>query len=463
MFQHAHSNCCAGSVSEGFHLSSLRSCLLPLLFVAVAGTSAFAESKRPNIILIMADDMGFECVEANGGETFRTPHLNRLAQSGIRFENCFSQPLCTPSRVQIMTGIYNSRNYQQFGILSPESFTFGNLLQNAGYKTCVVGKWQLQGGFEGPNKFGFDEYCLWQLTRRANRYPNPGLEINHEEKDFKNGEYGPDIVSDYGCDFIRRNANGDQPFFLYYPMILPHWPFEATPDSEEWNPRARVNDVTEKGANKKSQKFFVDMVEYADKLVGKIVQQLEKSNIRDNTLIIFTGDNGSYESIKSTFRGKEWIGGKRYMTDNGTRNSLIASWPARIKAQTTHSDLIDFSDILPTLADVSGATIPSSITLSGRSFAPQLQGEPGNPRQWVYCWYFRNGKPVDGGKKHEAGEFARNLKYKLYRTGEFYDIDADFYEQSPLSIEKLTPAQKQVYSQLKQVIEDQTRPGFYTP
>lgn len=173
--------------------------------------------RPPNIVLIMADDMGYECVGANGGETYQTPNLDQLAAGGLRFENCFSQPICTPSRVKIMTGMTNSRNYREFGLLPPDSRTIGNVLHDAGYSTCVVGKWQLQGGFEGPRKFGFDEYCLWQLTRRANRYPNPGLEINGEEKNFRHGEYGPDIVSDYGCDFIRRSAAGDQPFFLLLP------------------------------------------------------------------------------------------------------------------------------------------------------------------------------------------------------------------------------------------------------
>ena len=416
---------------------------------------------RPNIVLIMADDMGYECVGANGGQSFQTPNLDQLAASGMRFENCFSQPICTPSRVKIMTGMSNSRNYQEFGLLPPGSVTFGNVLRDAGYSTCVVGKWQLKGGFEGPNHFGFDEYCLWQLTRRPNRYPNPGLEINGEEKDFKEGQYGPDLVSDYGCDFIRRKAKGDQPFFLYYPMILPHWPFEPTPVSAEWDPLARRTDVTEKGANKTNAKFFKDMVHYVDGIVGKLVQELEASGVRKNTLIIFTGDNGSYESIVSQFRGREWRGGKSYMTDNGTRNSLIASWPARIAAGSTNQDLIDFSDFLPTLAEAAQTPSADDNSVTGQSFFPQLCGMPGTPREWVYCWYFRNGKAANGGKKHTAGEFARNLRYKLYHTGEFYDLDSDRSEQMPLSEELLSEDQQAVRSQLQDVLNSQTRKGFY--
>ena len=121
---------------------------------------------KPNIVFIMADDFGYECVGANGGTSYQTPVLDQMAKEGMRFEHCYSQPICTPSRVKLMTGISNMRNYGKFGFLDPKQTTFANLLKKEGYATCIVGKWQLQGGLEGPNKFGFDEYCLWQLNRR---------------------------------------------------------------------------------------------------------------------------------------------------------------------------------------------------------------------------------------------------------------------------------------------------------
>src|SRR6056297_2142443 len=173
-----------------------------------------SEPARPNIVLIMADDIGMECLSCYGSEMYETPNLDALAASGIRFEHAHSQPICTPSRVQIMTGIYNNRNYIRFGLLDPAAKTFGHLFQNAGYKTVIAGKWQLEGGFEGPNKFGFDEYCLWQLTRRPPRFPNPGFEINGKQVDFNDGEYGPDIATDYLCEFFEQNQ--DEPFLAYY-------------------------------------------------------------------------------------------------------------------------------------------------------------------------------------------------------------------------------------------------------
>jgi|TARA_Y100000780_G_scaffold96969_1_gene88294 arylsulfatase A len=148
------------------------------IVVALAGLASGQAAGEPNIVLIMADDMGYECVTANGGESYSTPNLDRLARGGMRFEHCYSQPICTPSRVQLMTGNYNQRNYIRFGLLDPAVTTFGHLAKRAGYATCIGGKWQLENGLKGPNHFGFDEYCLWQLTRRPSRYPNPGLEVN---------------------------------------------------------------------------------------------------------------------------------------------------------------------------------------------------------------------------------------------------------------------------------------------
>ena len=180
------------------------SCVCSLLLLSVAGQALSFEA-RPNIVLIMADDFGYECVGANGCVAYATPRLDELARTGMRFEHCHVQPLCTPTRVQLMTGQYNDRNYIRFGILDPAAVTFANLLQQAGYKTCIAGKWQLLGEFAGPTHFGFDEYCLWQLNRRPSRYANPGLEVNGRRVDYVNGEYGPDLVQEYACEFMTRH------------------------------------------------------------------------------------------------------------------------------------------------------------------------------------------------------------------------------------------------------------------
>jgi len=275
-----------------------------------------------NIILMMADDFGYECVSANGGESYQTPNLDRLAATGMRFEHCHAQPLCTPTRVQLMTGRYNVRNYINFGTLLRTETTFGHLMKGAGYATGICGKWQLGGELDSPQHFGFEEACLWQQTRRPPRYANPGLEYNGAEKDFTHGEYGPTLVNDFALSFITKNK--EKPFFLYYPMILTHNPFQPTPDSPDWDP-------TISSENKQqSPKHFADMTAYMDKMVGRIIAKLDELGIRDNTLLLFLGDNGTNTGIISRFQGTDYKGGKGTTTSHGTHVPLIASWPGRV-------------------------------------------------------------------------------------------------------------------------------------
>lgn len=416
--------------------------LLLTLSISILFSSSLQAETRPNIVLIMADDMGYECVGANGSEHYKTPNLDKLASEGIRFEHAYSQPICTPSRVQIMTGRYNGRNYVRFGLLHPNEITFGNVLKEAGYKTCIVGKWQLEGGLKGPNKFGFDEYCLWQLNRRPSRYPNPGLEINGEQVDYTNGEYGPDIVSDYLIDFIKRNK--EQPFFAYYPMILPHFPFQPTPDSTDWDPK----ETQEWKGKQWTPRHFKDMVEYADKMVGKVDKALGDLGVRDNTILIFTCDNGTHPSIVSPFKGQDYKGGKASTPNAGTHVPMIANWPAKMKKAFVSQDLIDFSDILPTLTDAANGKLPTDRKIDGRSFLPQLQGQKGNPRDWTFCWYERN-----GNREGNVKRFARNQTYKLYHSGKFYNIPQDELEKNSLMPDDIDTTQKAIQEKLKAVVD----------
>lgn len=383
-----------------------------------------APGKRPNIVLILADDLGYECLGANGGTSYRTPALDKLAATGVRFTHCYAQPLCTPSRVQMMTGLSNGRNYISFGSMDPNAVTFANLLQRAGYATCIAGKWQLGRDLGLPKKFGFDEYCLWQHTRRPPRYANPGLEINGVVKDYTNGEYGPDLVSDYALDFITRKKDG--PFFLYYPMMLTHDPYQPTPDSNAWDPKAQGEQVNRR------PEHFGDMVEYMDKLIGKLVARLDALGLRDNTLVIFLGDNGTGKGVRSLMGKREVIGAKGSTTAAGMHVPLIANWPGQVAAGKVCSDLVDTTDFLPTLLEAAGEPLPSTLKPDGRSFLSQLRGEPGQPRDWIYAWY----SPRLGADR-SVREFAFNQRFKLYRTGEFFDLNNDLQEKQPLKVSTL--------------------------
>ncbi|MEM1450170.1 MAG: sulfatase-like hydrolase/transferase [Planctomycetota bacterium] len=374
------------------------------------------EPPRPNVVLILADDFGFECVGANGGTSYETPHLDRMAAEGIRFLHCHATPLCTPSRVQLMTGQYSFRNYERFGYLDADEVTFGTLLKDAGYATGVFGKWQLNYGVDGagrPGEFGFDTWCLWNARKDpGSRYADPRLVVDGEVRDLE-GAWGPEVVSEHALDFVRARQDEAEPFFLYYPMILPHSPFVPSP----WSERREGG----------KQELFGDMVAGLDLLVGRLLDELVELGIAERTLVLFVGDNGTHRPIRSVMDGEEIPGGKSFMTMAGTHVPMIAWWPGTAEPAVL-DDLVDLTDFLPTICDAAGVESAARPRSDGTSFLPRLRGEAGSPREWIFCHYDPRwnvpGKP---------GRYVFDGRFKLYHDGRLFDVTADRAERSPLA------------------------------
>jgi len=420
---------------------------------------------QPNIVLIMIDDIGYETITANGGQSYQTPNLDQLAEQGVRFTHAFSQPLCTPSRVKLMTGDSNIRNYIKFGKLARTETTFANLLQKAGYKTAIAGKWQLGTEHDGPQHFGFDESLLWQHTtknsgttrpelkhKHDSRYPNPELQRNGKMEYFNQGEYGPDVMADYLVGFIEKNKNA--PFLAYYPMILTHAPFEPTPDSKGWDAR-KWGALKYRGDGDRSyqQKNFADMVTYMDKIVGKITGTIDRLGLRENTLLMVIGDNGTDWPIQSQWNGITVKGAKGMMEDAGVRVPMIVSWPGKIKNGLVSDELIEFSDFLPTMLDVSGTPFPKKYSNDGTSFLPTLLGQPGRKKESVHIWHHT--------KNHNIEVMVRNKQYSLVKKQhkdkklelKFYDERLPF-QSKELQISRLNKVQKIAYEQLTRRMVD---------
>jgi len=189
------------------------------------------------------------------------------------------------------------------------------------------------------------------------------------------------------------------------------------------------------------------MVTYMDKIVGKILKTLDAAGLRENTLVLFTGDNGTDKPVVSEMNGRKVPGEKGATSDGGTRVPLIVDWPAGIKGGRVCSDLVDFSDVLPTLCEAAGVTVPEELAIDGRSFLPQLRGQEGNPREWIYCWYSRAGKSAG------AKVFARNQRHKLYADGKFYDVPNDPFEKKPLADDALDAEAKRVRQMLQGALD----------
>jgi arylsulfatase A len=403
---------------------------------------------KPNIILLMADDMGYECLSSNGSISYNTPVLDKLAKEGIKFNYVISQPLCTPSRVKILTGKYNYRNYKAFGYLDVKEKTFGNLLSEAGYETCVVGKWQLNGSdakseseelLGRPQHFGFKEYCLWNfMGGSGNRFADPRLYENGKLLEGLEDSYGPDIVSDYAVNFMERNKK--KPFFLYYPMILVHSPFVPTPDSEEWKNKELRHE--------KDDLFFKDMVEYTDKVVDKLIKKLDELELLDNTIFIFTADNGTHYSLTTQTVNGPFKGGKGTMPDAGTHVPMVVYNPSKIRGGTDYNDLFEFSDFLPTFADLANVSIPDGT--DGKSHFQLFNGQIQKPRKTVFVHY----DPLkSGGTERRYGRFAQNKEYKLYNDGKFYNVAMDKREMNPIPEQDLTSKEKNLKTSFKLILD----------
>lgn len=398
--------------------------ILVFVFYVIAG-KAFALI-NPNVLLIVADDLGVECLSMYGGKSHPTPNLNRLAKEGMHFSRFFSNPFCSPSRAQLLTGRYPFQNglrvvlhskQQEDIYLRPSQPSFVRQLKQHGYATQLVGKWHvaLEHKHNTICDFGFDHYQTWSIFdengKKTTRYWNPYLLkddriIAEEIKE----RYGPDVDLEVSLDFIKSSVKNKKPFLLYYSTCLPHYPWEPTPDSKDRSYRAP--DPRHKG----DPKYFPDMLAYLDKQIGIMLKSLDDLGIADNTIVMFLADNGTDTDLVHTWAdGKKIVGGKGTMTDRGTHVPLIVRWPGKIKSNSICAHLVDLSDIFPTLCELTGAAMPAQ-KIHGRSISPQLLGNPGQLREWIHIQNAND-------RQLRSGEYMLNNKGQLRQVVEMGEPD----------------------------------------
>ena len=379
---------------------------------------------RPNIVFIMVDDLGKEMISYYGSERVRTPNIDALAAAGMRFNNAYSMPQCVPTRVTVLTGQYpfrhgwvNHYDVPRWGKgchFSPRyNPSFAKQLKAAGYATCISGKWQINDFRIQPNilnEIGFDEYCVWTGYEKGNppsdkRYWDPYIHTAKGSKTYQ-GEFGPDIFNRFILDFIE--AHKSEPMMIYYPMTLTHAPLTTTPH----------NKTT---ANKKV------MVEYMDYLVGRLIKALDENGIRDNTIAIWSTDNGSA-------KGKT--------TEKGVCEPFVVNCPGIVARGVVTDALVDFTDLLATFCELGGAELPKGHTIDGKSFAPMILGKADDsPREWIMAMgggAVAATKTDDGWRVFNNHQYRdrviRDKQFKLYiatdrRPEKLIDLKADPQEK----------------------------------
>lgn len=425
---------------------------------------------RPNIIYILVDDLGKEWVSCYGAEDIETPNIDALAASGMQFHNFYCMPQCTPTRLTLLTGQYpfehgwvNHWDVPRWGGGAHYDETIypslGREMKKAGYQTAIAGKWQIDDFRVEPDamtKSGFDEYCMWTgyetgVPASAERYQNPYIFTKEGSKTYQN-QFGPKVFQDFVIDYIQQPKTA--PFFIYYPLVLPHTPFVDTPD-----------EIAEDNLGKHKA-----MVRYVDKITGNIVNAIDAAGIKENTLIIWTTDNGSTRSITGTMNGQKVGGGKMLPLEAGINVPFIASWPKYIPFKSQSNALVDLTDIFPTFLDLgevpkkNWAKRASNPIFDGQSFKAVLQGTTKkSSRDWILSMGGGNhAKLTDLGVENQyvfRDRMLRNDRYKLYvnasrEAAEFYDLQNDPFEKNNLIWEgkALTPTENQAFDQLSAII-----------
>lgn len=407
-------------------------------------------AKRPNIVFILVDDIGIDWISCYGAAN-QTPNIDRLARDGVRFDTAWATPLCTPTRVEFLTGQYPFRSGWKVhhdvpakgGLgLDPERVTtIARVLRDSGYATALCGKWQINDLRPAPNilaKHGFQEHCLWPGKESENpasesRYWDALLQTNGKRQTYKD-QFSPDVVHLYAKDFVSRNQ--DKPFFLYYPMVCCHSPTALTPAQRAAGLRSG------KGGEQK----LSGMMTYVDQQVGDLMDHLDQLGIADNTMFVFAGDNGS--ARPGLINGLLLTTGKKskgHTFNISVQVPLIFKAPYLIKNSMVSPALTDFTDLFVTFADTAGAKLPTGQKLDGRSLVPVLTGQSQGTRQWIYTQL---------GKSR----IIRDSRYKLDSDGGFFDLHSDVLEKHNLR-NSLRPEHVAVRQQLANALNAMPEDG----
>ena len=406
-------------------------------------TISKTKNKKPNIVFILLDDMGKEWVSQYNADDIETPNIDLLAREGMQFNNAWSMPQCTPSRVTFLTGQYpyrhgwvNHYDVPRWGhgvnFDSNKNPSIAKIMQQSGYKTCAAGKWQINDFRLQPtimNDHGFDEYAMWTGAEGGNeklskeRYWNPYIHTKEGSKTYE-GQFGEDIFTDFIIDFMKENK--DNPMMIYYPMCLPHGPLTTTP--------------SEPNASSKMDKHKA-MVRYTDEILGKLVTAMDNLGIRDNTIIVWTTDNGTSGNIIGHVSGRPVRGGKTYLTENGVNEPFIVNWPGKVPAGVETDALVDFSDLLPTFVDLGEASLPKDFHFDGKSFKDVILGnKKKSDRDWILTMGSLTAR-LDNDRANDLHKFRdralRDENYKVFvdtlkQISHIYKITTDIEEKENL-------------------------------
>lgn len=427
--------------------------------MCVALVSPIWATVRPNVVYILADDLGYGDLSCYGQKKLSTPNIDRLASEGIKFTDHYSgNTVCSPSRAVLMTGqptgkcyirgnVYKNMGGEKVCALDPDWTTLPELFKAAGYATGAYGKWGLgvtnEKGDENPLTHGFDEFCGWKNQMIAHTYYPSSYILNGEEVPLGGQTYVHDIIMDKAFDFIRRNAEAGTPFFCYIPTAIPHAAMHCPPElHEKWRKvfpefDSKIGKYTA-GSNEICPDVinpiagFAGMMEHLDNQVGQLLDMLKELGVDDNTIIVFTSDNGAHREGGHDPKFWNSTGGlrghKRDIHEGGIRVPMLVRWPTVIEPGRVSDHISGFLDVVPTVADLLEQPVPEEA--EGISFLPTLKGGEQPKHDAIYIEFHKG-----------SWLFSRAVrmgKWKLFKAKnetELFDLSKDPYETTNVAKE----------------------------
>ncbi len=434
-----------------------------ILFTGVL-LSVLSLQAAPNVLVILADDLGYGDLAVQGAKDLKSPNLDRLAAEGLTFKNGYANcPVCSPTRAALLTGRYQEmvgvpgviRTHadNNWGWLSPDATLIPIPLKKAGYHTGIVGKWHL--GLEEPNipnSRGFDFFhgFLGDMMDDYYNHKRHGNDYMHRNKTLIHPEgHATDIFTQWAVDYIKERSKGDKPFFLYLAYNAPHTPIQPPDD---WFKKVKAR---EKGISDQRAKL-VALIEHMDEGVGKVLKALKDTGLEKDTLVIFTSDNGGQLNVGAN--NGPWRDGKQSMYEGGLRVPFFAKWPGKIKAGSSTDHITMSMDIFATVLEVAGVESPDKI--DGRTFLPTLLGKKQPQYKRDLFFTRREGNARYQGKTTDA---VIRGEWKLLQNSPFEPLELYNLKEDPEEKNNLASKNRGKFNELSAALRQQIQRGGQVP
>ncbi|MEZ6117345.1 MAG: sulfatase [Pirellulaceae bacterium] len=436
-------------------------------FLALLPISSAAQTSLPNILVILVDDLGYGDLSCYGAKDLRSPHVDQLISRGLRFDQFYANcPVCSPTRASLLTGRYpelvgvpgviRTHPENSWGYLAQDATTLPTVLKTVGYDTAIVGKWHL--GFESPNRpeeRGFDHVEAYLGDMMDDYYSHRRHNINYMVRGNKTIDpkgHATDLFTDWACQYLNSRRESNRPFFLYLAYNAPHTPIQPP---EDWLAKVKQREPEISAARAK----LVALIEHLDHGIGQVMQTLHELPFADNTIVVFTSDNGGQLNVSANNGALR--DGKQSMYEGGLKVPAAVVWPNHIQSGRRTNQPVLTMDLYPTLCEIAGINLANQhVPVDGISIRPLLAGEPQETSDRDLFFHRREGGDRYGGLVINA---VRRGNWKLLQNSPFAPLELYNLADDPQEQHDLAETQRDIFRSLSTALRWQVQRGGAVP